>query len=62
MYRERGGERTYEVHDDLAVGVGLEDGGSFEMASEVEVVVDLSVDAEDELAVIRDQRLSTSVW
>jgi hypothetical protein len=49
------------VHDDFAIGMSLEDGGVLEMASEVEVVVDFSVDAENDLAIVRDKRLSTSV-
>ena len=52
---------AYEVHDDLAVGVCLEDGVLvLESPSEGEVVVDLSVHAQRNLAVIAHQSLSSS--
>lgn len=51
------------MKDDLAVGVGLE--CSFlilEVLAQDAVVVDFSVDCQDELAIGADQRLSAGVW
>ena len=53
---------TYEVHDDLTVGVSLEDGVLvFESLSKSEVVVDLSVNAERDGSVVADERLSSGI-
>lgn len=57
--RENG---TNEMHDDFAVGVGLEDGGVLETLSECSVVVDFSVDGEDESSFFVGERLSSGVY
>jgi hypothetical protein len=50
------------VHDNLAVGVGLEDGGLvLETLAKLTVVVDLTVDGEKELAIVRNEGLGTGV-
>lgn len=49
------------MHDDLAVGVSLEDSGLLELLPERAVVVDLAVDRQDDLAIVGDQRLRTGV-
>lgn len=60
---ERSGKAraTHQMHDDLAVRVRLELGGLLERGAEGEVVVNLAVDAEGNLAVVRDERLGTGV-
>lgn len=52
---------TYQVHNDLAVRVGLEGSRVLEALSQCDVVVDLSVNGEHNRPVLVDQRLSTSV-
>ena len=52
---------AYQVHDDFTVGMSLEGSGVLETLPESDMVVDLSVDGEDDTSVFVDQRLSTSV-
>lgn len=59
--REAKRRRTDEMHNDLAVGVGLEGTGSLEGLAEGAVVVDLSVDGKGEGLILAGERLSSSV-
>lgn len=53
---------TYKVHDDLAVGVRLEDGVLvLEALAEGKMVVDLAVDAERERLIRTQEGLGTGV-
>jgi hypothetical protein len=52
---------TYQVHDDLAVRVSLENGRLLELLAKGPVVVDFAVDGEKDLLVIGNQRLSAGV-
>lgn len=53
--------RLYQMQDDFAVGFGLECRTRWEGLFESEIVVNLSVDAEDLLSVLADQGLGTGV-
>jgi hypothetical protein len=55
-------QQAYQVHDDFAVGMCLEDGGLGERLAKLEVVVDFTVDGEDKRFVLVDERLSSSVY
>jgi hypothetical protein len=50
------------VHDDLTIRVGLESSWVLEALSESDMVVDLSVDGENNTSIVVDKRLSTSVY
>jgi len=50
------------VHNDLTIRVGLESSWVLETLSESDVVVDLSVDGEDNASIIVNKGLSTSVY
>jgi hypothetical protein len=50
------------VHDDLTIRVSLESSWVLEAFSESDMVVDLSVDGEDDTSIIVNKRLSTSVY
>jgi hypothetical protein len=50
------------VHDDLTIRVGLESSWVLESLSEGDMVVDLSVDGENDTSIIVNKRLSTSVY
>lgn len=50
------------MEDDLTVRVRLENGAGANFLSQRDVIVNLSVDGEDEGAVVVDQRLSTGVF
>lgn len=52
---------TNQVHNDFTVRVGLEDVLLLEHLAKLLVVVDLTVDAQDQLAVVAHKRLSTGV-
>ena len=52
---------AYQRYDDFTVRVSLEVVWSFQARSELDVVVDLAVDAEDNLSVVAHQGLSTGV-
>jgi hypothetical protein len=60
--RTRKFEFTHQMHDDLTIRVGLESSWVLETLSESDVVVDLSVDGEDNTSIVIDKRLSTSVY
>lgn len=53
---------THQVHDDLTVRVRLEVILPLKRLSQCDVVVDLTVDSEDNLAVFADERLGTGVY
>jgi hypothetical protein len=53
---------THQVHDDLTVRVGFESSRVLEALSESDMVVNLSVDGENNTSVIVYQRLSTSIY
>jgi hypothetical protein len=53
---------THQVHDDLTIRVSLESSWVLEAFSESDMVVDLSVDGEDDTSIIVNKRLSTSVY
>ena len=53
---------THQVHDDLTIRVGLESSWVLETLSESDMVVDLSVDGEDNTSIIVNEGLSTSVY
>lgn len=53
---------AYKVENDLAIRMCLEVGRLLEVFPQGSVVVDLSIDSEQGLAVIRSQWLSTSVY
>jgi UPF0288 family protein (methanogenesis marker protein 3) len=50
------------VHDDLTIRVGLESSWVLESLSESDMVVDLSIDGEDDTSIIVNKRLSTSIY
>ena len=50
------------MHDDLTIRVGLESSWVLESLSKSDMVVDLSVDGEDNTSIIVNKRLSTSVY
>ena len=52
---------AHEMHDDLTVRVSLELCGGFEGFAEGEVVVDFTVNGEDEGLVVVDEGLSSGV-
>ena len=52
---------THQVHDDLAVRMRLELSGVLEPLSELDVVVDFTVDGEDDRLIVVDERLGTGV-
>jgi len=59
---EIGSVLLVQVHDDLTVTVGLENVSiRLQALFELLVVVDLPVDAEDDLAVVGDERLRAGV-
>lgn len=51
----------YEWYDDLAVRMGLELVWGLQAGPELDVVVDLSIDGEDDLSIVTDERLCTGV-
>jgi hypothetical protein len=53
---------THQVHDDLTIRVGLESSWVLESLSESDMVVDLSIDGEDDTSIIVNKRLSTSIY
>lgn len=51
-----------EVHDDFTVGMSLEVVFPSERFTESDVVVDFTIDGEDDFAVFADERLGAGVW
>ena len=54
-------QSAYKVENDLAIGVSLELGRLLQVLAQSSVVVDLSIDSEESLAIVRGQWLSTCV-
>lgn len=54
--------RTHKVEDDLTVRMRLEDDVGANFLSQRDVIVNFSVDGEDEGTIVVDQRLSAGVF
>jgi hypothetical protein len=54
--------KPYHVHNHFTVRMGLEFVLVLEVGTQLLVVVDFTIDAKNEVVIIADQRLSTSIY